>query len=149
MKYKFKYSYIIYANFIFLPFFFCLFYTYCSISHWITQQCIWITFISFFSFFTLLLRCFSLTIFYCLFMWEFYLFGSLSTICIGIFACTQCIHLVRCFRCTWSMFLNKSFYLGFSNVSLFTSLSCISFCICILLTFSSAGLLASFSLDCL
>ena len=85
---KFKYSYIIYANFIFFPFFFGLFYTFCSISHQITQQCIWVAFISFFGFFALLVGCFNLTIFCYLFMWGFYLFGPLSTINIGIFACT-------------------------------------------------------------
>ena len=52
-------------------------------------------------------------IFCCLFIWKFYLFGPLSTINVGIFACSQCTHLIRCFWCMWSMFLNKSFYLGF------------------------------------
>ena len=113
MKYKFKYSYIIYANLIFLPFLFCLFYTCCSISHRITQQCIQNAFIGFFGFFILFTGSFNLTVFCCLFMWGFDLSGPLSTINIGIFACTRCIHLIRCFLCTWSMFLNKCFYLGF------------------------------------
>ena len=59
----------------------------------------------------------------------------LSTICIGIFARTQYIHLVRCFQCMWSMFFNKSFYLGFSVAILLASLSFISFCIHIFLPF--------------
>ena len=149
MKYKFKYSYIIYTNLIFSPFCLCLFYTCCSISHRITQRCIRIAFVSSFGFFTLPTGCFNLTIFCCLFMWGFYIFGPLLTIYIGIFACTQCIQLVRCFGVRGLCFSIRVYIWAFSNASLFASLSFISFCVCILLVFSSASLLASFSLDCL
>ena len=78
----------------------------------------------------------------------FFLFVPLLTINFGILACTRSTHLIRFFRCTWSMFLNKHFYLGFFYGKSFTSLSLISLCICILLAFSSTSLLASFSLYC-
>ena len=77
-----------------------------------------------------------------------FLFSPLLTINFGIFACTQSTHLIRCFWCTWSMFLNKCFYLGFFYGKSFCFFVFISFCICILLAFSSASLLASFSLYC-
>ena len=59
-------------------------------------------------------------------MWGFYFFSPFSTICICIFACTQCIHLIRCFQCMWSMFFNKSFYLGFFLMQVFPLL-CLSY----------------------
>ena len=78
----------------------------------------------------------------------FTFFGPLLTINFGIFACTQCIHLVRCFGVHGLCFSMSASILAFSNVNLFASLSFISFCRRILLAFSSASLLASFSLYC-
>ena len=41
-----------------------------------------------------------------------FLFVSLLTINFCILACTRSTHLIRCFWCTWSMFLNKHFLSG-------------------------------------
>ena len=84
------------------------------------------------------------------YVWGFYFLSPLSTIYIGVFACTQCIHLVRCFWCTFGVhFSIRPSIWAFSDAIYFASLSFISFSICICLAFSSASLLASFSLNCL
>ena len=77
-----------------------------------------------------------------------YLSGFLLTLIFGICACTRFTHLIRCFWCTWSMFLNSASILAFSIVYLFAFIFLVSLCPCILLTFSSTSLLASFSLYC-
>ena len=64
-----------------------------------------LSFLAFFGLYSLFVGLFNLDILCCLFIWGFTFFGPLLTLIFGIFACTRFTHLIRCFRCMWSMLL--------------------------------------------
>ena len=90
----------------------------------------------------------NLDILCCLFIWRFFLFVPLSTINLGILALPDLLTSSGVFGVHGLCFSISTSIWTFSMANLFTSLSFISFCICILLAFVSASLLASFSFYC-
>ena len=84
----------------------------------------------------------------CLFIWGFTFFGPLLTLIFGNLAVPDLLTLSGVFGVRGLCLSMSASIFAFSIVYLFASIFFVSFCPCILLTFSSTSLLASFSLYC-